>query len=108
MGRSLDFSAKFLYEKVDILAEDSGGGFEHWGRSPDWVAGKCSDYGFGNPNGLPTAYLAIARAAHRTVGWIRFQDQRTADGKVHKKQLLPQTKPLVDLRKKLSWSTPRR
>lgn len=92
-----NFSEAFMCEKVDILAEDSEGGFEHWGRKPECAVGKCSDCGFGNPNGIPTDCLALARNAHRTVGWIRFQDQKMEDGKVHKKQQLPQADPLGDL-----------
>lgn len=98
MCRSLhNFSNEFMCDKVDMLAEDSGGEFEHWGRKPECVAGVCSDCGFGNRNGIPTDCLALAHNAHRPVGWIRFQDQKMEDGKIHKKQQLPQAEPLGDL-----------
>ncbi|CAN0402065.1 unnamed protein product [Pylaiella littoralis] len=98
MCRSLhNFSDEFMCEKVDMLGEDKEDEFEHWGRRPACVAGKCSNCGFGNPNGIPTDCLALGRAAHRMVGWIRFQDQEMEDGKTHKKQQLPQVGPLRDL-----------
>ncbi|CAN0331182.1 unnamed protein product [Pylaiella littoralis] len=98
MCRNLhNFSEELLCEKVDLLAEDTEGGFEHWGRKPECVAGECSDCGFGNPDGIPTDCAALAASAHRMMGWIRFEDQKMEDGKTHKKQQLPQVGPLGDL-----------
>lgn len=98
MCRSLhNFSECLMCEKVDLLAEDSNGGFEHWGRMPECVHGNCSDCGFGNPNGIPTDCAALADSAHRMMGWIRFEDQKMEDGKVHKKQQIPQVGSLGDL-----------
>lgn len=98
MCRSLhNFSDELMCEKVDMLGEDKEDEFEHWGRRPECVAGKCSNCGFGNLNGIPTDCLALGRAAHKMVGWIRFQDQEMEDGKTHKKQQLPQVRPLRDL-----------
>lgn len=84
-------------EKVDLLEGDSDEGVEFWGRKPACSAMKCSDCGFGTSGGIPTNCTAMAKHKDKLVGWIRFEDQTMPDGKVHKKQQLPQTGRLEDL-----------
>ncbi|CAB1107057.1 unnamed protein product [Ectocarpus sp. CCAP 1310/34] len=91
------FSEALACEKVDFLEEDRGGKFEHWGRKPACVAMECSECGFGNPGGIPMNCDALGSMADRVVGWLRFEDQVMEDGKVHKKQQIPQAGKLDDL-----------
>lgn len=91
------FSEALACEKVDFLEEDRGGRFEHWGRKPACVAMECSECGFGNPGGIPMNCDALGSMADRVVGWLRFEDQVMEDGKVHKKQQIPQAGKLGDL-----------
>ncbi|CAN0324724.1 unnamed protein product, partial [Pylaiella littoralis] len=81
MCRSLhNFSDEFMCEKVDMLGEDKEDKFEHWGRRPECVAGKCSNCGFGNPNGIPTdCLLSVARHIEWWDGSVsRIKRWRTA------------------------------
>lgn len=91
------FSQALACEKVDLLEGDSGEGVEFWGRKPACSALKCSDCGFGKSGGIPTNCTAMAKHKDKLVGWIRFEDQTMPDGKVHKKQQLPQTGRFEDL-----------
>lgn len=96
--RSLhNFSEELCCAKVDLLEGDPSGGFEYFGRKPACATGRCDDCGFGKPNGIPEHCEALENNAHRSVGWIKFQDQKMADGQVHKKQQVPQQGPLGDL-----------
>lgn len=91
------FSQECACEKVDLLEGDSDEEVEFWGRKPACSAMKCSECGFGKRGGIPTNYTAMAKHKDKLVGWIRFEDQTMPDGKVHKKQQLPQTGRLEDL-----------
>lgn len=84
------FPQALACEKVDLLEGDSDDGTEFWGRKPGCSAIKCSECGFGKSGGIPTNCAALAKHKDRLVGWIRFEDQTMRDGKVHKKQQLPQ------------------
>ena len=53
--------------------------------------------GFGKPNGIPTDCKALQGSAERLVGWIRFQDQTTETGQVHKNQQVPVVGKLGEL-----------
>lgn len=96
--RSLhNFSEELCCAKVDLLEGDSSGGFEYFGRKPACTAATCADCGFGKSNGIPANCEALERHSHRLAGWVRFEDQKMADGQVHKKQQVPQQGPLGDL-----------
>lgn len=98
MCKSLhNFSEALACERVNLLGDDVNGGFEFWGRKPACAAMGCTECGFGKPTGIPTDCKALEDTAHRLVGWLRFDDQVMPDGKVHKKQQLPQAGKLGDL-----------
>lgn len=92
-----NFSQSLACDKVDLLEGDPNGGFEFWGRKPACTTMKCAECGFGKPNGIPADCKAVEGSADRVVGWIRFGDQTMEDGKVHKKQQLPQAGTLSAL-----------
>ena len=90
------FSEALACEKVNLLSGDPDG-FTFMGRKPECAAMKCTECGFGKPNGIPTDCKALQGSAERLVGWIRFQDQTTETGQVHKKQQIPVVGKLGEL-----------